>query len=510
MKPTAHKKKYVGFLILLLLVSSFSVISFPRQSDAVVPGLPSLVYDPINNILHSLVAASTVALHLKGFTLDPIAWAVAKAALASVVKSTVNSVNKGPNGAPQFVTNLSSTLSATANAQADQFLQQLASNSGLSSPFKNIVASAVSSGFNLNQNGGFFAANPYTLNKVAVNDVAFRTDFRQGGFNAWFSEVMNPSNNAYGAALIARNALGSQVSGAVQNKSEELRWANGINSSRGSCKNLLTTAASSVLGKSPFGATSLAAVALNSVDPCFGVSIQTPGTIIDATLKKALGSGIDTLVSAHTFDEIIGSVLSQMVGQVLGTGGLIGTSNPSPTTGGSSFFNQTDPTQSSTNSSLGSTFLQTVSGQLAQIRTFQGEWQTILTAAQAAQTAISNSTCYANGPQTLASTIQPVITQATTQIAKAQSSITALTAIQAEIPTGPGAIPTTAQIAQASAEYTSLTTPSAGTPSTIPTLDEVSYALEQSAPGDASAGTPSLLTQMNQIAQTAQSCSVTH
>ncbi len=84
---------------------------------------------------------------LKGTSLDPIAWAVSKAVLQSVVNSTVKWINSGFNGSPAFATNLSKTLQAVGDTQANLFIQQLTSNSAIKSPFQSQVASAVSSNY---------------------------------------------------------------------------------------------------------------------------------------------------------------------------------------------------------------------------------------------------------------------------------------------------------------------------------------------------------------------------
>jgi hypothetical protein len=476
-----RKKIYTTcFLLSLMLVSSVSVFSFPRNTDA-VGGVGDTVVEVGPNLLtNTLNTAQAVAGHLKGYVLDPLAWTLSKAILQSVVKSTVNWVNNGFNGSPAFVTNLSSTLMNVANTQADSFLRQITTNSAIRSPFQGLVASAVSSSYNRGANGGFFVQNPYTLNKVTRNDTAFlKGNFAQGGLNAWFSEVMNPANNPAGATMIAQGSLGSQVASAVATRSQEVNWAKGVLSFRGSCPK-----------NTPGKATSL-----SGTDTCAGAPIKTPGTVIEAQLEKSLGSGVDTLVSAHTFDEIIGSVLSQLVNKVVGSAGLSGVSQPTST--GRSFLNQTDTTQTSTNASLATSFRQSLTTQTAQLTSFIQEWQTIIAAAQAAKNAVqSTPSCAPVATNLLATVIQPAIDQGTTEISRGQSALAIIAKIQNEVS---GASLTTVQISQASTEYTNLSSSN-----TLPDASEIAFAQSQSTPTNSANAAPTLITQLTNVSTSAQ------
>ena len=379
--------------------------------------------------------------------LNPIAWALAKSVLQSVVKSTVSSVNKGPNGTPQFTTNLSATLQAVSDTQANSFISQLATNGAINSPYQTAVASAVGNNY-LKSSGsnGFFNSNPFTLNQVSQNPTAFYSGAitQNGGLNAWESAWSNPANNPFGATELATNALGTQVTAAKQNQQAELNFGQGFASSRGKCT---TTTTGGTTQKTTTGSTgSPVASLLTSLSPnstCQSSPIQTPGSTIKASLDKALGSGVDTLVSAHTFDEIVTSILGQLINQaVSGPGGLAGTTQPSGasagTTGttptaGSTYFDQTDPNQTTINSNLNTTFSNTIASQISSLQQFQTQWTTINGAAIAAKNALSTSTCYPNVSTTISGTVQPVINEAATSLAQAAAGITALQNIQNQV-----------------------------------------------------------------------------
>ena len=484
-----------SILLGILVLTSISVTALPQKADAQFGGI---VFDPTNLVQNTASAIANVSTNLKGYTLDPLAWMLAKTALQAVVKSTVNSVNSGPNGTPQFVTNLNSLLLSVGDTAANGFIQQLSSNGSIQSPFQTAVATAVGNNY-LQSTGSnsYFNQNPFTLNQVSSNPTAFYNGdiTNSGGLNAWMSAWENPQNNPFGAAQLASNALGAQVSNAQSVQKSELSYGQGFLSSRGKC----TTTTTGGSTQSTSVASLVTSLSANST--CQSQSIQTPGSTIKASLDKALGSGIDTLVNAHTLDEIVSSVLTQMLNQVLGGSGLTGASQPSSTTGGTTYFAQTDPSQTAANAALSSSFSSTITTQITQLQQFQTNWTTINNAALAAQTALNKATCEPSAQSTLTSTVQPVLTQAATELAQASAAITALQNIQNQA----NSAVTTTDISNATTAYTNLITPPDGSASILPSATDISYAATQSidTSGASSATPTSLLTQMNEIAASA-------
>jgi hypothetical protein len=508
------------FLGILLLISA-SVTLAPQKVDA--GGLP--VFDYLNSIINTISQKANLATAVAtggNFTisnvLNPIAWAVAKSALQTIVKSTVNSINKGPNGTPGYATNLNTLMQQVGDTAANNFISQLSTNSSIKSPFQTSVATAVGNNY-LQSSGsnGFFNSNPYTLNKVATNDTAFLGgNFSQGGFMALASAFSNPANNPYGAAELATMGLNSQVANAQSVQKQELTYGQGFLASRGSC-NKTTTGGSTAQTASANSAasaltstlTSLTSLSANST--CQSSPIQTPGSTIKASLDKSLGSGIDTLVNAHTFDEIVSSILSQLVNQVI-TSGLSGTSQPTTTTVPAtattpatttnvpSYFDQTDTSTAGVNSQLSTSFVSTISGQITQLQQFQTNWTTINNAALAANASLS--TC-GSGPYTqnlITTEVQPVLQQAATELQAASSGISSLQSIQQQLNTASSSTDPTDALANVSTAYTNEL-------AVLPSASDISYAQNQSI--DTGTTTPSsLYTQMTQLAASTASCAV--
>jgi hypothetical protein len=145
-------------------------------------------------------------------------------------------------------------------------------------------------------------------------------------------------------------------------------------------------------------------------------------------LNTQLGSNVNRLVSADEFNEIIGALMNQLVGQVLGGGdgsGLSGVSRPSAG-GGSSYLDQaTDASQSGvSDAGISKTFTTTIENQRKYITQYQEGWDKIRTAAQAAA-----NRCPTSGSPTP----QDVLARSGSALAQAANAGAALDAIQTRI-----------------------------------------------------------------------------
>ncbi len=508
------KKLSTIALSLILFVS----IGFAQPAQAIF-GVGDIVIDPTNLVQNTIGAINDVANHFLTYILNPLAWALSKSLLQSVVKSTVNSINKGPNGSAGYTTNLAADLKTAGDTAANSFIQQLQTNGSIKSPYQTAVATAVGNSYLQSTSPtGYFTQNAYTLNKYSSNPTAlYNGDLVHGGgltaeMNAW----SNPANNPFGATMIAQNGLASVVENAKSLKLDEMNWGQGFASSRGTCNTTTTgkpTQVTSVAGINQV-LTSLTSLSANS--GCPNSPIKTPGATIKATLDKSLGSGVDSLVNTHTFGELLGSILSQLINQVVGSGGLSGTSKPStsattitnPVTGatattpaGSTYFTQTDPTQTSINTTLSSQFSSTITQQITQLQGFIANWNIINNAALAANAALSRSACMPNAQSLIASTVQPVIQQASTEISLATSGITTLQNMQTQMQSiASSTSDQSATLSTISTSYTTLL-------GTLPSASDIAYAANQSQDSSGSTSTaPTLLTQMNQLSAEANRC----
>lgn len=510
------KRNIVSSACKVLVVSVFLVgatLSFPTRTYAVLP-----VHDPINNISALASAAKSTSLALKEYSLDPLAYSVSKIALHSLTKSVVNWINGGFNGSPAFVQDLDQTLLSTGDAEAVRFIDQFVNSGSLQDvPWKDDIAQTVLSGYlRSTSNDGFALDNPYTLKNYTDDPQAcVGGNFGKCGLDGWMAMVLSPANTPRGLLKATQNRLASNVGNARGNKLTETTWANGYQSFRGKCTPK-TGKPTDLLSGTPYaGSTgnqsaiaqlarevSSTATDLGSADACANKPILTPGALIAQSANKYLvDSGVDQYISADEISEVVNALMGQLVGNVLGGGGLLGLSSPT-SGGGSSYIDRaSDPSQTvkaSSSLSLSESFLTTISNQEDQLTQYKTAWITISNAASAAKTALAGSSC---------SPVDSVLSQAGIAVSSATSAIASLEKTKAQLTASVASDPTTqsAQVAAATTAYQQLL--SSGT---LPTASDILSANSESQerPADSTNGvTASLYSQMMQIASS-KTCSL--
>lgn len=400
---------------ILVAVSS---TSFPRTAEA-------QFVDPLNLIQNTIQAVFGSSENVKEYVLDTLAWQAANLAIESITKSTVNWINSGFQGSPAFVTDLNQNLTGVGDAVASRFFEELGNQTIATTPFQDKVLDTVRLGYYLSTSPeSFYTRYPYTLDQVSANDRAFLDgDFSQGGFNAWFATVMNPQNNPYGAQDLADQELAQAVANATNNRLQELSWNRGFLSWRGECNEYIPQGEEGYIPGDDLPAD--LSVDLTGADSCAEYSIETPGSVIMEQLNSQLGSGVERLVSADEFNEIIGALLNQLASQVLGgdSGGLRGVSRPS-SGGGASFLDRTGGASSGSGAAIARSFSATIVSQRQAVDAFRANWEKIRAAANLAE-----QRCGANGQPNA----QAVLNQAAAALARAADAIAALEAIQAKI-----------------------------------------------------------------------------
>ena len=515
------------FLVILLFpVTSYALL-------APVPGAPTPVFDiglptkvtAAKGIITAGATVSTAADNraqtLKEFVLDPTANGAAKLAMHSITKSVVNWINSGFNGSPAFVQDLNQTLLDVGDAEASRFIGEFVKQGSLQNlPWRDAVGEAALNGY-LRSTGrdGFTLQNPYTLDKVSSDPQAFiNGDYSKGGLDGWMSVVLNPANSPRGLLRVTQNTLSGRVGNSRSTKLTETTWNNGYLSFRGDCKkttssilggssasnsNVLSFDGSSSTGgaKGPTdllsGTPYASPTTLSTTDSCLGKPILTPGALISQSANKYLVDiGADEYISADEFGEVVNALIGQLVGNVLGSGGLAGVSRPSSGGGRSYIDRATDPKQTTgaTNSlSLSATFLTTLTNQEAQVIQYKENWTKISSAAQSAKIALGGSSC---------TIVVQTLTQAGAAISNAVAAIAEFERIKTQLTSDVQTDPTSqsAIVAEATTAFEKLQTSDS-----LPTVAEIDYANSESEVRETDTDngiSASLLTQMNQIAST--------
>lgn len=295
------KKAVAGIFVMLVLVGS-GTLAVPKQADALLGGLGAgtIVLDPSNLLKNTITAAQEAvssgflgALNLKEFTLDGIAWSLAKKVLAQSVASVVDWINSGFNGKPAFITDYDKYFLNAADQVAGDFIQ--ASNFGqLCQPLQMPVRFILDLSYK--QARDFRENSQCTLSDTVGNVDSFLSgNFKEGGWNQWFSIVSNPQNNIYGATAIASQRLQDTVTDKRHTAETEAIINQGF----------------------------------LSVKNCNGAKcvIVTPGSVISQYLNFSLTVGDRVLIQADQINEVVGALFSQLGKQAItGANGLLGLS----------------------------------------------------------------------------------------------------------------------------------------------------------------------------------------
>jgi hypothetical protein len=440
---------------------------------------PAVVGGVVTTAGASTVTAAATTIQSTILTaLNGLAWTIAKMTVQSLTRSVVNWINSGFQGSPAFVSDLNENLKYLGDAVADDFIAHLdqtvqdTTGFNITSPFQDQLNQKLreeyyrtTSSWGLN----------YTLPQQSTDPKAFiNGDFNKGGFNAYLSASQNQANNPFGAYMQASDQLWSQVGKAAQQRKMELDWGKGFLPWRGNCNTTPGIAGG--------------AVSLSQKEKCPLNAVRTPGAVIEAQLENSLGSGVRQLELADSINEIVGALIGQLVNQVLGAGGLLGTSQPS-SGGGSSYLERaTNPSSvGAQTTGLAAGVVQNIANDRASYTTYRQNWQKILTAAKDAET-----TCGVSDD------ITAVTTKASTEVTRVDGVLTKLTEIETQVSGASTALQqtatrdTTAQILAAMNSYQTFL----GSKE-VPTPSERAEATVQSAEnsGDETS-TPSLYTQM--------------
>ena len=294
------KKAVAGIFVMLVLVGSGTLV-VPKQADAqLFGGAGGIVFDPTNYVKSTITAAQEAvssgflgALHLKEFTLDGIAWSLAKKVLAQSVASVVDWINSGFNGKPAFITDYDKYFLNAADQVAGDFLQ--AANFGqLCQPLQMPVRFILDLSYK--QARDYRERSQCTLTSAVGNvDDFLNGNFKNGGWSQWFSIVSNPQNNIYGAVAIGRDAAQNDIENAKETAKTEAIINQGF----------------------------------LSVKNCNGAKcvIVTPGSVISQYLNFSLTVGDRVLIQADQINEVVGALFSQLGKQAItGANGLLGLS----------------------------------------------------------------------------------------------------------------------------------------------------------------------------------------
>jgi len=324
-KSSKKSKKYSAiFIIFTTLVFSFSPIfvvqikAFPVE-DFVTEANTGIIVGTSGT-----TAGNTTVTTVKETAGDSIAWLVANTILERMTASTVNWINSGFEGSPAYVTDPGSYFTNIGDQLAGQYI--------FSNPDLNFLCGPISAKIRLALTKSYLNEPNFqcTLTDAFGDMEDFMGDFNKGGWDKFFQMTQKQQNNPLGAFLQAESQLNAQIASRQGIAKDELNWGSGFMSQKVCDSRLPDT----VVPEEDWGdGTGVPAYTVPGGCAPGHESTQTPGSVIQDQLNKALGAGTDKLKVADEINEIISALLNQLVSQVVGGvgSGLRGLSDPSPT-----------------------------------------------------------------------------------------------------------------------------------------------------------------------------------
>jgi len=235
----------------------------------------------VQNITTSGTQVNTKVDCIRNNVLEPMAHMMAKQMVKSMTQSTINWINTGDAGNPLFVTDPANYFSGVSDHQRGLFLNEL---NNVDTPLKQQVVRSIL----LGDSNSFERRSQYTLNDVTGGQ-SQTDDFLSGktfSWDSWLSLTTNPANNPYGLYSISQNELNQRQVSARNNAQMEADWGNGLLSSK-KC------------------------VQKDSAGKCTREEIITPGTAIESSMSQAIGSDLQTLGMASSFDLILDALIGK-------------------------------------------------------------------------------------------------------------------------------------------------------------------------------------------------------
>lgn len=269
----------------------------------------AIVFDPSdfpqdvkNAVEGTLRTIDSAQQFLKAFSLDSIAWAIAKQILSNMAASIVDWINSGFEGSPAFVQDLGGFLQEAADTAIGRYINDIGGlGSFVCSPFRLDVQFAVALTFDVERDG-----RTCTLTDIIDNFEGFiagERSFADGGWEDWFELTREPDSTPYGAILTAQTEARAAIVNARGEQLDLLDFGEGFLSFE-QCREIDT--------------------ADGDEEECW---ITKPGRVISDALTFQLETGPLSLIEADEINEIVGALLTQLTQKAItGTAGLLGLS----------------------------------------------------------------------------------------------------------------------------------------------------------------------------------------
>lgn len=255
---------------------------------------------------------------------DKLAYAASRIVIENMSRSVVNWANSGNDGSSFFPKDYQSLYQSIKSKQVGDFVEELRRSSNGSSPFSSGGARNLAQ-FSRNQNRSFADRTRYT-----GPNASFYQDFRQGGWDSWFSYVLVPQNNPLGYSRLLSEENSNRQNLATSLIRDELNNNSGFLSQK-VCADTDFKKWKDDAERIDFETRAKGGDknAIKRVEQakCESYKTVTPGGLIAEQVRQAIGSPMRQAEQADEINESLGSLFDAMVVN-LASRGLAGLSEP--------------------------------------------------------------------------------------------------------------------------------------------------------------------------------------
>jgi len=313
-------KKIIVFILIVLMVLPSAFIFGSRKANAAACiSITSIVDD----------------LCIKEILLDGIAYPIINAITAEMTRATIAWINGenyiGPSGGRTggFVKNPQNFLQNVADRALGSFISE--NIPLLCTPFRLNVQTSLNFKYKSNINNNYCTLVDSLKNTQNAYE-NFTQNFNNGGWKSWINITTIPQNNQYGASFIADTNAGAYIGNKTLLEAKTLDWGQGFLSWKkgsGECSEFATISLSDENGEPYLGGVKHwinpttkedLGVVLDPLEPpCTGSDtrkeqIETPGSFLENSLTNAIGLSGSRLTIADEINEIIGALITKLIG----------------------------------------------------------------------------------------------------------------------------------------------------------------------------------------------------
>ncbi len=304
-QTTWWKKGLVSVFLLTLVLGPIAtwnpkIVNAQQAVAVVADGTPqswgTWLEGKVTSLGTTIGAIKISGIAIKEYTLDGIAFMLAKRVLKSMTQSTLSWINSGFQGSPMYVTDPGAFLQNIADEAAGEVLYG-SDLKFLCSPIN--VRIALSLGYKASSRRQPVMC---TISGAVGNVESFaRGNFMSGGWPAWLSVSLNPSNSTIGSGLVGQAAIYTNIRDRQSGQQQRWSWGKGFLD-----KEVCTGGPPSAQPKK-----------------CETV---TPGDTIAQSLTFKIQGADRALIEADEINEIIGALFAQMLQK--GLAGLFSLTQP--------------------------------------------------------------------------------------------------------------------------------------------------------------------------------------